>query len=416
MIENTILENKHYLAQLLQNADSLRKKAECDAYDDKISEKQLNEVINIWNCTFAELIREGLAYDFIKMTDPSKNIVRLTIDNVQYDCLAKDLKKIFKEEYKTLINDEFAISVEDNDISIEIGKPEKLSRKEKKEEKELKETLLKVITDKNKEDIENNKNDVNEFEKDTKNEIINAITQIDKNNNDLDKEQDLNVYFVEDNIPMETKTAIKYEKVKAANTFIYDVYDLTLIPQGGITGEKIKAIIAPLRYEDNNSHPDIMAMLVDIRGQIATFVSKNGLASLKIKFNENEFLLRGTLSNGKFQSHIVPAGATMAMGFNLNKNTIIEKRSVKKEFTNYGHIAFEKFGYIYHIVPTATTNDENGIAPCLICVEKINDINNRTVLTTNNRGFTVFTTPNGEQYQILTYWQDNLLCAEVLQA
>lgn len=206
----------------------------------------------------------------------------------------------------------------------------------------------------------------------------------------------------------------KDEKIKAIGTYIYDIYDFTIIPPGGVKGEPMKAIIAPLYVYDNDNHPDIMVMLIDQYGNTEEYFSQNGLASVKATFKDYEFLIRGTFSDGNFKSFLVVSGTTMSMGYSLNKN-IYEKRAKVKENVHYGHISFLEDGLRYHIVPLTLNNDENGIAQSIILVEN-EDKSYREILKTASNGFTVYSNANtGISYQILIYWQDDLLCAEVLK-
>lgn len=203
-------------------------------------------------------------------------------------------------------------------------------------------------------------------------------------------------------------------KFKDADSFVYDIYDLELLPPGGVNGELFKAIIIPLKMYENNTHPEIMAFIIDKLGHVEKYVS-NKLSSLKIKYKENELLLRGSFVKGHFQSYIVLAGATMSMGFNLNKKAVIEKRPDDLNTANWGHLVFEQFGIRFHVIPMTNENDDNGIAQCFICTEDIKDTSaEREVFLTESKGFTVYR-KNHKAYQILTYWQDNLLCAEALE-
>ncbi len=536
-----ILGRKQYLTQLLIFANTLKKSAEVDTLNDEMSEKQFNELNSIWNYAFASLIREGLVYSYIKFKDTTKDIIRLIIDSVQYDCPASVLRDIFKEDYEHLISipeDDLPVNNSINIIENEIQGKAK-STKEIELEKELEivkakakkesEKLIYAINHDATTNLRNKKAFLEELETITgdyiiasidvnnlkfvndnyghiagdtllrdvadiirnifphcsyriggdefaivisnmklsifENKIENLKTELNNKNRSVaigyatsqEGNNSQEIYAIADSKMYDDKNAFKeslniakkaeyiisepqyseslknitdidltncereedaefgsynykYEKMKDIASFVYDIYDLTLLAPGATVGEKIKAIIAPLKMAENDAHPEIFAMLVNNKGEIETYVSNGGLASLKISFGENEYLLRGRFDNGNFKSFIVPTGTTMSMGYNLNKNTIYERRSISKETTNYGHIVFEKYGYIYHIIPISNTNDENGIAQCLICVENIMNSNERITFKTETRNFTTF-----DNYQILTYWQDSLLCAEVLE-
>lgn len=530
MYENIILQKKHYYMQILTNINLLRKNAEIENAEELLSDKQLNEILNIWRYTFVGLLREGLVYDYIKNNngDESKDIVRLTIDNIQFDCPAIDLKEILQDEYDKLI-----IPSEDNmsnDFSLFSAKNEHKNAELEKEILNIKtktaDEINKLMYEANHDALTGTKNKraFNEIQKELDNKDNYVVVAIDVNNlkttNDTfghlagdkllttvssalinafphcvyriggdefsliikdstDKEMivaklnDLveslskqenpcsfaygiavgenelifsDIYKKADNLMYENKKQYKSakenetnlfkkdkeepkivitqdkkeiiynnkeEKIKDKSTFVYDTYDLTVLPPGGTDGTKIKALVAPLYISQNDTHAEIMVMLTDIYGRSETYVSENGLASIKINFNETELLIRGSFSNGDFKSFIMLAGTTMAMGCDLNKNAINEKRSNIKEATSYGHIAFTQFGWFYHIVPISLSNDENGIAHCLICAENINT-KERIAMTTSVDSFTILKDEMGT-YQILTYWQNNILCAEVLK-
>ena len=564
MIENTILEKKHYYMQILSNADLLRKNAEVENAEDLLSAQQLDEVFGIWKYTFVGLLREGLIYDYIKNNnnDESKDIVRLTLDNVQFDCPVPALKAILKEDYDKLIIPTNNVVVED--FSILSTKKENISTNDKTKSELALERELSNIKKKSSEEIEklsyeanhdaatgvknkrafldlsntltdnyilisldiNNLKQINDtlghiagdkiiltiakelikhfphciyriggdefvivikehiplsaiedkfvaiketldelnktediicsfaygisaYESGkTFSEILEAadkamyankreIKQSLLKNNSVNEKETVNIPegVNEEKTTVEAKTVKaeeaeyeqqvevvevinynnKFEKIKDISTFVYDIYDLSILPPGASDGEKIKALVSPLCMAENDTHPEIMVMLTGITGESETYVSKDGLSSIKLKFNENELLIRGSFANGEFQSYIMPAGVTMSMGFNINKNSINEKRSKSKELTSYGHIVFEQFGYIFHIVPTSLDNDENGIAHCFICVEN-KLTKKRDLLKTSTKNFTVYSADDGIFYQILTYWQDNILCAEVIKA
>lgn len=531
-----ILGRKQLLVKLLNLANSLKKESDIRLLEDQISQQEYDELNTIWQHAFAALIRESLAYTYIPSKDNSKDIVRLVIDSVQYDCPAASLRKILKNDY-----DKFIVTIEetDNDDEIELIENQTVVNKTQKEieleaelnaikqkaEEQSKKLLYEVNHDattklKNKKAfLETMYNlegdyiiasiDVNglKFINDTyghsagdvllndvasvlresfmhcsyriggdefaiitneKREIFELKLESFKNTL-LAKKRSVSigyavsedgltaeeVYNIADSRMYDEKSIYKasqqsenyqqpqaeysetvqdvidikltnceadenvdngtiynnrYEKMKDISSFVYDTYDLTLLAPGATTGEKIKAIIAPLRMAENDSHPEIMAMLVNNKGDIQEYVSNGGLSSLKVPFGDNEFLMRGNITNGEFKSFIVPSGATLSMGYNLNKNANFERRSTVKEDTQFGHIVFDAFGYVFHIVPISNTNDENGIAQCLICVENPSDNNTRVIFRTEQRAFTLF-----EDYQILTYWQDSLLCAEVVR-
>lgn len=275
------------------------------------------------------------------------------------------------------------------------------------------------------EPIENKQDDIEEeivfddINTDNTNKNINVKQ---KNNTQSDK-KDMREQRNRLNIPnnqKESKESVKevtpkynysFNKFKDVNTFIYDTYDLTVLAQGAENGDKIKMLIAPLKAYTDNNHPEIMCLLINKFGEIQRYASDELSPTLQVSFCDYEFIIRGMFINGKFTSKIIPAGSTLAMGFSININTYVPQRSQNEELTNYGHLVFEHDGYIFHVVPMAKENDSNGVAPCFICIERPDKT--KALVNTNENAITLFE-DNGKSYQILTYWQNNLLCADII--
>lgn len=275
------------------------------------------------------------------------------------------------------------------------------------------------------EPIENKQDDIEEeivfddINTDNTNKNINVKQ---KNNTQFDK-KDMREQRNRLNIPnnqKESKESVKevtpkynysFNKFKDVNTFIYDTYDLTVLAQGAENGDKIKMLIAPLKAYTDNNHPEIMCLLINKFGEIQRYASDELSPTLQVSFCDYEFIIRGMFVNGKFTSKIIPAGSTLAMGFSINVNTYVPQRSQNEELTNYGHLVFEHDGYIFHVVPIAKENDSNGVAPCFICIERPDKT--KALVNTNENAITLFE-DNGKSYQILTYWQNNLLCADII--
>lgn len=275
------------------------------------------------------------------------------------------------------------------------------------------------------EPIENKQDDIEEeivfddINTDNTNKNINVKQ---KNNTQSDK-KDMREQRNRLNIPnnqKESKESVKevtpkynysFNKFKDVNTFIYDTYDLTVLAQGAENGDKIKMLIAPLKAYTDNNHPEIMCLLINKFGEIQRYASDELSPTLQVSFCDYEFIIRGMFVNGKFTSKIIPAGSTLAMGFSININTYVPQRSQNEELTNYGHLVFEHDGYIFHVVPMAKENDSNGVAPCFICIERPDKT--KALVNTNENAITLFE-DNRKSYQILTYWQNNLLCADII--
>lgn len=275
------------------------------------------------------------------------------------------------------------------------------------------------------EPIENRQDDIEEeivFD-DINTDNINKNINVKQKNNTQSDKKDMREQRNRLNIPnnqKESKESVKevtpkynysFNKFKDVNTFIYDTYDLTVLAQGAENGDKIKMLIAPLKTYTDNNHPEIMCLLINKFGEIQRYASDELSPTLQVSFCDYEFIIRGMFVNGKFTSKIIPAGSTLAMGFSININTYVPQRSQNEELTNYGHLVFEHDGYIFHVVPMAKENDSNGVAPCFICIERPDKT--KALVNTNENAITLFE-DNGKSYQILTYWQNNLLCADII--
>lgn len=203
-----------------------------------------------------------------------------------------------------------------------------------------------------------------------------------------------------------------FEKMKSLNTFVYDEMELSIFAPGAPSGDKIRAFVAPLKLAENDAHPDIFAVLIAENGHKETFVSKEN-SSLRITFEENEMLIRSTFKNGEFATYVALSGTTYQMGYNINKE-VIEHRSIKKEDANYGHIVYGQDDFIVNLIPITLDNDINGMAPSLICIEDKNTKEKEVFLSSKN-AMTVFS-HGDKSYQLLTYWQENLLLSEILMS
>lgn len=382
IIDNIILQKKHFLMQIMLNGNEVKKRTEAEAYDDKLTMRRLNEIETIWNYTFINLIREGLQYDYIKHpTDEKKDFVRLTIDNVQYDCPVKSLKKILGTDYNNVINEEHIVKNDVEDINIE------------------------RTTNINDENTENQKNTKDIDRSKPKTESTKSEVVIDFNPTPITDKEEL-------------QNKANYEMYKDKSTFVYDVYELEILPPGGKEGSIVKAIIAPLKMAENDVHPDVMALLINSKGQVETYCSQK-TAALKIAFDGNDFLIRGSFADGDFKSHIILTGNTLAMGFNLNIKKQINYRCDNKSLVNYGHVCFEKNGYIYHVIPTSVQNDCNGVAHCFICVENTDNIYSDTYFRetqSTNIDSSLFFCRDGKTNNVLVYWKDDVLCADVVNS
>lgn len=246
-----------------------------------------------------------------------------------------------------------------------------------------------LTTEKNQEPLRHVINEVKDS-----NNILKPVETVEDNDENLDK-------FYNNS----------FDKYKDMSTFVYDTYEATILAPGSSRGESFKALIAPLKMYTDNNHPEIMCMLINSFGEIRRYVSTELSPTLKVQFGDYELIIRGIFTDGKFTSKILASGSTLAMGFSININTYVPQRSNNLELTNYGHLVFKQDDYVFHVVPMSKTNNNSGIAPCFICIETPEG--ERNLISTNENAVTLYEKDNVTM-QILTYWQDNILCAEII--
>ena len=145
--------------QLLTNAESLKRMAEFEVLSDNtdsVLHGQLEEITSAWNYVFIGLLREGLVYDYLKNPEnPEKDIIRLTIDNIQFDCPVTTIKNILKDEYDTIIKPGHEIIMQNIDAVMPNLKVQQNADTHTKSENELKlEAELKALKEHSAEETE----------------------------------------------------------------------------------------------------------------------------------------------------------------------------------------------------------------------------------------------------------------------
>lgn len=451
IINNVILENKHYYMQVMQNIETLRKKIEYIVLNDDISQKQLKEIQKIWNYTFVGLLREGLAYDYIKnANNPEKDFLRLTIDNIHYDCSLKTVKQILQDDFdeiitlednlspdekqyfkkeqeekiknKEIISEELKEKEEDaieikaekletmQEAEVEIEKkPEEKKEIIAKEDEVKKEPAEKVIIEEEKIVEENTtKEDVIIEENNEKETVLEPITEEDIESPTESEEESY--------VPEITNTAIKtqpyynqfYEQRKKVDTFIYDVHHISVFQPGIDLSDDMDVIVCPLRMSENDLHPKIFASIT-YKNNTECYLSQDTSAFVA-NFLEYDFLIRGTFKDGNFKSYVVAAQQTSAMGCNIN-DEIDEYRLKNKKEANYGHIVYAAKDMVINIVPLSFNTNEKETADVLVCVERENAEN---FVCTSINAETLVLTSETARVQILNYWQGDMLCSEIL--
>lgn len=103
-VNYTIFEKKHHYMSVLKEMELMKRQMEYELIEDKIPKERLDEIYEAWDMAFAGLLREGLVYQYIQSaSDITKDIVRLTIDNVDYDCPATEVCRMLKDDFNNII-------------------------------------------------------------------------------------------------------------------------------------------------------------------------------------------------------------------------------------------------------------------------------------------------------------------------
>lgn len=131
-INNTLYEKKHHYMIILKELGVLKRQMENEALKGNVSKTRLNEIYEMYNYLFVGLLREGLHFQYIKdASDPRKDIIRLCVDNLNYDCNNYDIKRILKDEYTEILkipnpeiknDEEFDLNEKNENIVVENSK------------------------------------------------------------------------------------------------------------------------------------------------------------------------------------------------------------------------------------------------------------------------------------------------------
>ena len=394
IINNTLFEKKHHYMFALKEIEILRKQMEREALDNEIEGSRLDEIHTIWNFIFVGLLREGLAYQFIKnATDSKKDMIRITIDGVNYECKILTLKDILKNEFPILLKD----------ILDEIPNVETISENEKaipSGEQDYKENTSEEIS-------ENKKND-------NKKDISPAFDDSFKNN-----EPDNFSKIIDNDSERLSEIVIptpKEECLKSIKTMVYNSYLAEVLPPGASSGEKMEIFVIPKQIEINNDKTDIMVIIKN-KYDIRCYYSDK-TASVIADFNENQFLIRGMFSNGEFSSVILPSGSTAALNCDINYD-LTEHKCEDLSLVNYGHICYTLTGKDenvlgkVHVIPLLEDeNNKFGVADVVVFIEQ-DGVFKRFIV--NNGAKAMAITINTEMTELLNYWQNGYLSSEPLK-
>lgn len=384
-VNHTVFEKKHHYMTIMKEIEKLRRQMEYEALNDSISKERLNELYNTRELIFAGLLREGLLYQYIQnASTPEEDKIRLTVDNVDYDCKVSSLKSILKNDFDFIIKEK-----ERSDLV----KP-KIIENNKNEETSLENVASSVISP---------VPIVTPISLDDSIDSENNSDLENQENNDKETENDENDSVLKENMEMIE------ESEKRLDTFVYDYMEVTPIREGAVRGETFIVYVAPLELYNDNNRPDIAVWVKGPKGTVVTGVSDNIQKPVKIDCDGQSFIIRGSFKKGLFESHILPADTTLNMGFNL-KTEKDEHRCLNNKMANRGHIYYILNNMKIHVFPISEINERNGNAKCLVVID--NGLERKTFSVPHSNGNKILI--NNKEYGILNYWDGTTLVSEML--
>lgn len=433
-VNNTIFEKKHHYLFILKEFEILKRQMEYEALNNEITKVRLEETYRAWNLVFIGLLREGLEYQYIKnATNPEKDIIRLTIDDIDYDCKVVILKNLLKDEFGAIIREAGQENRENN----------KKETKERKEKNVFKDKTKDVVTqianptidapaaipivvapekkEALKPEPQNNKQNSASKENNTeKQKDIKDITEQKEKNkkNENNEKKDVSQELIDaEELFTETEENIEEhefmeERVMNIEDFIFDYSKVTVKMEGAGKGEVIDMMIAPIYINEKDMHPEIVVWAKHDNETVTGFSSKKR-RSVDITIGDHSFIVRGLFKNGEFESRVFASGATLSMGFNLKVDTKTFRSKNKKDYQG-GHVCYkikkDEKDYQIHIFPLTTNNDRNGMAPCLILSEngedkRLYDSEHEIIILESDLG----------KLKAFNYWDNNSLVAETLE-
>lgn len=185
------------------------------------------------------------------------------------------------------------------------------------------------------------------------------------------------------------------EGEKAESTFLYNVHTLTIDLGTRGTGV-IKFYVYPLQYAKNSKISDIM-VVAEAGGIVRAALSKGVSSSVRLLFEDFQFVIRGRWQDGSFISQVNP------LNDEIIDNTKSEVKSVipeKATSTMYMHQQFG--GADLYIFPAKYgDNADTGYALTAMAIATKDDV---SVVTPTANGNYVLQGKDNKDYSIELYW------------
>lgn len=415
IVNHTIFEKKHHYMSAMKEIEILKRQAEYEILQGGFSKERLNEIYKTRSLIFAGLIREKLNYQYIQNSDdPQKDEIRLVIDGINYDCEAKSLLNVMKNDFAVMIPESVGRLKFEKETTDKEQAPNKLKKRNETTDNDK-------ILDLKKDNTET-KIKTESIEPEADNETITDISGAatsEKISNEsivaavmpeaasIDENKAKSSDFIEED-HLEEKNRIKNDK------FVYDICNVSAIMDGGRRGEDFTFIIAPLYLYEDNTKPDIVVYAKKESSYVYE-VTQTEKKVLEINIEGHTFLVHGSFHSGEFKSFIHAAGVTLSTGYNLKIDTEKHRNALKQYTPNNknGHICYEAENIKFHVFPLESFNEVggNGNAKCLV-VSEYNTGREVQILPDPYNTKVVF--GNGK-YSMYNYWDGEYLVSEIIK-
>lgn len=101
---NVVYKSKHYYAFMLKELKSIKAEVENEVKDGTADHKKLTEIYETYQRVIVGLIREGADFQYIKNEEmPENSIIRLKVDNIEYECLNTSIRNVLKDDYQRVM-------------------------------------------------------------------------------------------------------------------------------------------------------------------------------------------------------------------------------------------------------------------------------------------------------------------------
>lgn len=394
IINNTLFENKHYYMLSLKEINVLKEKVQSEVLElspeDLNSEtyeglsNQLKEITRIWELMFIGLLREGLEFQYIENTNKKeKDLIRIVVDNINYECKATIVLEILKEDIRYVLKDLYEELIERFSLSF----------KDNQNPKEIENII-----------IEN---------EDLKNEILMDDTKTNDEAIDL---KEYGIYPEESESAEDYPLELEEEFLKSKSSMLYDIHNVEVISPSGYSSKSLKFFVFPMVPEKENMSSKIMVVIKDKFETKCFYSEKTG--SVQASFSDEEFIIRGSFSNGEFSSSILTFGTTLSLNYSLNIDTQ-EIRPENRKNVNFGHICKKIYAKNNdflgkaHILPLSDENNFKETADFALFLESDGEII-KTIISENNNEIIIVSPLSKERVRLISYWQSGFLNCDTL--